>query len=104
MEKQQFCCEAAAARATKQLTLPDGFHVGIINLDTILREVAELKLVDVKTIKAKLLKRAAFHNYIPSGAETDYATALFGEYQRKFGKSGAVKDGDKIETRKLPGG
>ena len=37
MEKQQFCCAAAAARATKQLTLPDGFQVGIINLDTILK-------------------------------------------------------------------
>ena len=58
MGKQQFCCEAAAARATKQLTLPDGFQVGIINLDTILREVAELNLTDTEVLKRELLEES----------------------------------------------
>ncbi|MFC1958907.1 hypothetical protein ACFLV6_03235 [Chloroflexota bacterium] len=87
MEKQQFCCEAAAARATKQLTLPDGFQVGIINMDTILREVAELNLTDTEALKMELLKRVKTYNYVASGAEYDYSTALFRAYQQQFEES-----------------
>jgi hypothetical protein len=87
MEKQRFCCEAAAARATKQLTLPDGFQVGIINLDTILKEVAELKLTDAEAIKKELLKRVKTYNYVASGAEYDYSATLFREYKRQLGES-----------------
>ena len=87
MGKQQFCCAAAAARATKQLTLPDGFQVGIINLDTVLREVADLKLVDTEAIKKELLKRVKICNYVASSADYDYSRALFQEYRRQFGKS-----------------
>jgi hypothetical protein len=87
MEKQQFCCAAAAARAIKQLTLPDGFQVGIINLDTILREVAELNLTDTEVIKRELLERVKAYNYVASGAEYDYSTALLRAYRRQFEKS-----------------
>ena len=87
MEKQQFCCAAAAARATKQLTLLDGFQVGIINLDAILREVVELNLTDVEAIKKELLDRVKSHNYVASSAEYDYSVALFREYRRQFEKS-----------------
>ena len=87
MEKQQFCCEAAAARATKQLTLPDGFQVGIINMDTILREVAELNLTDTETLKMELLKRVKTYDYVASGAEYDYSVVLFRAYRRQFEKS-----------------
>ena len=87
MGKQQFCCPAAAARATKQLTLPDGFQVGIINLDTILREVAELNLTDTEVIKMELLKMVKIYNYVPSSADYDYSTALFRAYRRQFEKS-----------------
>ena len=86
MEKQQFCCEDAATRATKQLTLPDGFQVGIINLDTILKEVAELKLTDVEAIKNELLKRVKTYNYVASGAAYDYSVALFLEYKQQLGE------------------
>jgi hypothetical protein len=86
-EKPQFCCAAAAARATKQLTLPNGFQVGIINLDTILREVAELKLTDTEALKAELLGRVKAHNYVASSVEYDYSTALLRVYQRQFEKS-----------------
>lgn len=85
-EKQKFCCDAAAARATKKVTLPDGLQVGIINLDTIIKEVIELKLTDNGAIKKELLERAKFHNYIASNAEYDYSAALFGEYRRQFEK------------------
>ncbi len=87
MSEQKPCCEAAAARLIKKLTLPDGFQVGIVNLDSILKEVADLKLVNAETIKGGLLKRVKIHNYIPSGAETDYSAALFQEYKRRLGES-----------------
>ncbi len=86
-EERPCCAPDPAGRIVKKLTLPDGFQVGIINLDNILREVADLKLVDTKTIKAELLKQVAIHNYIPSGAETEFSGALFQEYKRKFGES-----------------
>lgn len=82
----------------KKLTLPDGSRVGIVNLDNILREVADLKLSDAKTIKEELLKRADAKNYIPSGAKKEYAAALFREYQRKF-EPDKYKE-ERIETHK----
>ena len=76
--------DADAARKIKKLTLPDGFRVGILNLDNILKEVADLKLTDTNTIKTELLERVRTCNYIPSGAEYEYSAALYREYQRKF--------------------
>jgi len=87
MEKQQFCCPAAAARATKQLTLPDGFQVGIINLDAILREVTELKLTNAEVLRRELLERVKAYNYVASGVENEYAEALLRAYRRQFEKS-----------------
>lgn len=86
-EKQPFCCEAAAARAIKKLTLPDGFRVGIINLDIVLKEVAELNLIDVEAIKKELLERVKLKNYVAYCAENEYSTALLREYRRQFEKS-----------------
>jgi hypothetical protein len=91
--------DADDAKKIKKLTLLDGSRVGIVNLENIIKEIANLKLTDTKTIKAELLKKAASHNYIPSSAKNDYATVLFQEYRRKFGEGA-----DKIETRKPPGG
>ena len=88
MAREEPCCAAAAARMVKKLTLPDGFQVGIVNLDSILKEAADLKLVDADTIKEELLKRVKIHNYVVPSAEDDYAEALFTEYGRQFGKSG----------------
>lgn len=85
------------ARKIKKLTLPDGFRVGISNLDNILKEVADLKLTDTQSIKKELLERVKTYNYVAFGAEGEYTTALFHEYQRKSGKSEAAKDGYKTE-------
>ncbi len=85
MSEQRPCCEAAAARMTKRLTLPDGFQVGILYLESILKEVTELKLTDAEAIKKELLKRVKINNYVPSGADYDYSRALFQEYRRQFG-------------------
>jgi hypothetical protein len=51
MEKQSG--DANTTRTLKKLTLPDGFRVGISNLDTILKEVADLKLTDSMTIETE---------------------------------------------------
>lgn len=88
-----------AARAVKKLPLPDGSRVGIVNLDIILNEVKEMKLADPDAIRAELLRRSEFQNYIPSGAKTDYAAALYREYQFKY-EPEAVKEVNKTAGHK----
>jgi hypothetical protein len=80
------CCAAAAARMIKKLALPGGLQVGISNLENILKEVADLKLVDNKAIKKELLKRVKIYNYVAPSAEADYSKALLKEYKRQYGK------------------
>ena len=83
--------DAGAERKITKLTLPDGFRVGIQNLDNILKEVADLKLADTQAIQKELLERVKAQNYVARGAESDYALALFQEYQKKYGKSEEVR-------------
>jgi hypothetical protein len=90
-------CDPDAAKTVRKLTLPDGFRVGIKNLDNILLEVEALKLNDDKAVKAELLKRVKSCNYVAPVAEDEYAVALFREYRRKFGEPG-VTDSYKTET------
>ncbi len=87
MSEQQPCCADAVARMVQKLTLPNGLQVGILNLDNIIKDVADLKLSDVETIKGELLKRVKIHSYVASGAETDYSAALLQEYRRQLGES-----------------
>ena len=86
MPEEKPCCAAAVARMVQKLTLPDGLQVGILHLDNIIKDVADLKLVDVEAIKGELLKRIKIHSYVASGAETDYSAALFQEYRRQLGE------------------
>ena len=86
MQSEKPCCPAAAARMIKKLVLPGGLQVGIANLENILKEVADLKLVDDETIKTELLKRVKVYNYVASRAEVDYSDALLGEYKKLLGK------------------
>jgi hypothetical protein len=85
MTGEKPCCAAAAARMIKKLALPDG-EVGIVNLEDILKEVADLKLVDNEAIKKELLKRVKIYNYVAPPAEADYSKALLNEYEKLFGK------------------
>ncbi len=82
LEQVPCCCASDPGKAARKLTLPDGFQVGIINFEQILKEVAELKLTDSTAIEAALLKRTAVYNYIPSSAESEYAAALYKEYKQ----------------------
>jgi len=86
MTGEKPCCPAAAARMVKKLTLPDGSQVGIVNLENILNEVANLKLADNEAIKKELLKRVKTYNYVPPAADNEYSEALFNDYTRQHGK------------------
>jgi len=86
MQQEKPCCPAAAARMVKKLTLPNGFQVGILNLESILKEVADLKLASDDAIKEELLKRVKIYNYVAPGADNDYSRALLREYKRQYGK------------------
>ena len=83
MTGEKSCCPAAAARMVKKLTLPDGSQVGILNLESILKEVADLKLADNNAIKKELLQRVKIYNYVPPTADNEYSEALLKEYKRQ---------------------
>ncbi len=83
MTSEKPCCPAAAARMIKKLILPGGFEVGIVNLEDILKEVANLKLADDSAIKKELLQRVKIYNYVAPDADEDYSKALLKEYERQ---------------------
>ena len=70
----------------KKLALADGSQAGILYLEEILKEVADLKLVDNETIRKELLKRVKIYNYVAPGADNEYSEALFNDYTRQYGK------------------
>jgi len=86
MQNEKPCCPAAAARMAKKLVLSGGLQVAIMNLENILKEVADLKLVDNETIKKELLKRVKIYNYVAPGADNEYSEALSNEYKRQYEK------------------
>jgi len=94
----------AATVVIKKITLPDGFRVGIKNLDNILKEVEALKLTDDQVTKKELLERVKTQNYVARGAESEYSLALFQEYQRRFGESKEVRDLYPTEVHKHTAG
>jgi len=85
MTGEKPCCPAAAARMIKKLALPGGFQVGIVNLESILKEVADLKLADNEAIKRELLQRVKIYNYVAPRAEADCSKALLKEYKQQHG-------------------
>lgn len=85
MASQKQCCPAVAARMVNKLTMPDGSQVGISYMEEVLKEVADLKMVDDETIKKELLKRVIIYNYVVPCAEADYSKALLKEYKQQYG-------------------
>jgi len=81
MTEAKPCCAAAAAKMIKKLALSSG-EVGIVNLESILKEVADLKLVDDNAIKKELLKRVKIYNYVASSADNEYSEALLRAYKK----------------------
>jgi hypothetical protein len=82
MTGEKPCCAAAAARMTKKLALPGG-EVGIVNLEGILKEVADLKLANDNAVKKELLSRVKIYNYVAPRADNEYSQALLEEYKRQ---------------------
>ncbi len=72
---------------SRKITLPDGFRVGISNLDAIIKDVVALDLTDAEVIKAELLARVKKRNYVARTAEGEYLAALFQEYRFKTGEA-----------------
>ncbi len=71
----------------KKISLPDGFQVGIVNLDAIIKDVIALQLTDAEVIKAELLARVKKRNYVARTAEGEYSAALFQEYRFRTGEA-----------------
>lgn len=65
----------------KRLTLPGAHEVGITHLDSILEEVAAMKLADEDAIGKELLRMVKIYNYVAPPAEGQYRDALLGEYR-----------------------
>jgi len=82
MTEAKPCCAAAAARMIKKLVLPGG-EVGVVNLESILKEVADLKLADDNAIKKELLNRVKIYNYVAPSVDDEYSEALLEEYKRQ---------------------
>jgi hypothetical protein len=90
-----------ATSKIRKLTLLDGLQVGIKNLDRILSEVADLKIIDPQALKQELLEKVkARDNYVPPSAENEYSAALLREYQRQYGETKEIRDRNKIEPHK----
>lgn len=82
MQNEKPCCPTAAARMIKRLVLPGG-ELGIVNLESMLKEVADLKPADDATIKKELLNRVKIYNYVAPSADNEYSEALLEEYKRQ---------------------
>jgi hypothetical protein len=67
----------------KKLALPDGSQLGLVNLESILKEVAGLKLADDSALKKELLQRVKIYNYVPPASDHEYSEALLKEYKRQ---------------------
>ena len=77
----------------KKINLPDGLQVGIKNLDSILNEVAQLKLNEPQLLAQELLVRVeACGTYVPPSAKDEYAAALIRKYLSKYGETEEIRD------------
>lgn len=86
MESEKACCPAGTARKMKKLVLPGGSQVGIVNLEGILRDVADLKIADYEVIRRELLQRVKIYNYVAAVMDDDYSKALLDEYKKLSGR------------------
>jgi len=77
----------------KKITLTDGLQIGIKNLNSILSEVANLKLTDHQVLKQQLLDRVKDNgNYVPPGAKDEYTSALIRQYMQKYGETEEIRN------------
>lgn len=85
-------------KPVRHLALPGGLSVGIVNLDRILREVAELGLSDETELGRELLTRVKNDNYLAPDAVNVYSAALVKEYRKQFSPQGEKQGIDPKRT------
>jgi hypothetical protein len=75
------CCAADALRRIRQIPI-NGIMTGIIMLDESIAAVKEQNPGSDTAIREALMKKIRIYNYIPSGVEEAYASALMEEFKR----------------------
>jgi hypothetical protein len=86
MSDDKPCCAADALRRIRQVKI-NGIMTGITMLDESIAEVRAQDLRSEPEILAALMKKIKIHNYVPKGAEADYAHALMEEYKKTSTKN-----------------
>ena len=55
-----------------------------VNLESIIKAVANLKLADDNAIKKELLNRVKIYSYVAPCSDNEYSEALLREYRRQY--------------------
>jgi hypothetical protein len=85
MGEDKPCCTADALRRIRQVKI-NGIMTGITMLDESITEVKAQNLGSEPEILAALMKKIKIYNYLPKGAEEEYARALIEEYKKAIAK------------------
>lgn len=90
MSKEIPCCAADALRRIRQIPI-NGIMTGITMLDESIAEIQAQNYRSDPEILAALMKKIKIYNYIPRGAEAEYARALLEEYKNSITNSNTKK-------------
>lgn len=83
------CCDPRAPRP-KMISV-GGRKIGVLGLDEVISEVAEMGPLPEDRLLSELLSRFRRHNYVPDSARDSYTEALAGEYRSSVGESEKYK-------------
>ena len=86
MSDDKSCCAADALRRIRQVKI-NGIMTGITMLDESIAEVRAQDLKNEPEVLAALMKKIKIYNYVPKGAEAEYARALMEEYKKTRSKN-----------------
>jgi hypothetical protein len=73
------CCAADAVRTIRRVEI-NGKVTGIAMFDEVIRQVGDLHLSSETEIRAALLKRVKFYNFVPEAVEDAYVRVLQDAY------------------------
>jgi hypothetical protein len=73
------CCAADAVRTIRRVEI-NGKVTGIAMFDEVIRQVREQDLSSDEEIRAALLKRVKFYNFVPEAVEDAYVRVLQDAY------------------------
>lgn len=78
--------------------------VGVVGLPELLQEARSRSFSDDEELKTFLLQGMKANNFVPPGAEGEYAEALFREYKKFVGEPLLEEPSDALEIRILGAG